>query len=262
MAKESKLNMRSLFDRSAEDLYRFWRNVENLPTFMRNLESVRVLNDGRSHWVVRAPAGKTVEWDAEIHNEIENELIAWRSLEGADINNAGSVHFRRLPDGRTEVKADHELRAAIRPVRLGDRKASRRGSGSTTSRRFVAFQTDDGNWWTQRRDQAEVDMKRNSKRVQWGMGLVLGLTAGMVLSQETSPKKSSYAPVAIEKDFATVMAEMKRAKPELAKRHLALLEERYILTNQAESQVTMFRGKPIQKGVRAKLPAGTHMGIV
>ena len=91
-------------DRSPEDLYRFWRNVENLPSFMRNLESVRVLNDGRSHWVVRAPAGKTVEWDAEIHNEIENELIAWRSLEGADINNAGSVHFRRLPEGKTEVK--------------------------------------------------------------------------------------------------------------------------------------------------------------
>jgi uncharacterized membrane protein len=91
-------------DRSAEDLYRFWRNIENLPTFMRNLESVRILNDGRSHWVVRAPAGKTVEWEAEIHNEIENELIAWRSLEGADINNAGSVRFRRQPDGRTEVK--------------------------------------------------------------------------------------------------------------------------------------------------------------
>ena len=105
-------------------------------------------------------------------------------------------------------------------------------------------------------------MKQNSKRVQWGMGLVLGLTAGMVLSQETGPKKSSYAPVAIEKDFATVMAEMKRAKPELAKRHLALLEERYILSNQAESQVTMFRGKPIQKGVRAKLTAGTTLGIV
>src|SRR5262245_61699664 len=64
--------------RSAEDLYRFWRSLENLPTFMKNLESVRVLNDGRSHWVVRAPGGKRVEWDAEIHNEIENELLAWR----------------------------------------------------------------------------------------------------------------------------------------------------------------------------------------
>lgn len=91
-------------NRSPAELYRFWRNIENLPTFMKHLESVRVLNDGRSHWLVKAPAGKTVEWDAEIHNEIENELIAWRSLENADINNAGSVRFRRLPDGRTEVK--------------------------------------------------------------------------------------------------------------------------------------------------------------
>ena len=90
--------------RSPEDLYRFWRNIENLPTFMQNLESVRTLNDGRSHWVVKAPAGKTVEWDAEIHNDIENELIAWRSLKGADINHAGSVRFRELADNLTEVK--------------------------------------------------------------------------------------------------------------------------------------------------------------
>jgi uncharacterized membrane protein len=90
--------------RSAEELYLFWRSLENLPTFMRNLESVRVLNDGRSHWVARAPGGKAVEWDAAIHNEVENELIAWRSLERAHINHAGSVRFRRLPNGLTEVK--------------------------------------------------------------------------------------------------------------------------------------------------------------
>jgi uncharacterized membrane protein len=90
--------------RSTEELYLFWRNFENLPTFMKNLESVQILNDGRSHWVATAPGGKTVEWDAAIHNEIENELIAWRSLGGADINNAGSVRFRRLPNGLTEVK--------------------------------------------------------------------------------------------------------------------------------------------------------------
>ena len=99
-------------------------------------------------------------------------------------------------------------------------------------------------------------MKRNTKSLQWGMGLVLGLTAGIFLGQESNPKKSSYAPVAIEKDFTSVMAEMKRAKPELAKRHLALLEERYILASQPDPRVTMFRGKPIQRGVRAKLPAG------
>jgi uncharacterized membrane protein len=92
-------------NRPPEELYRFWRNFENLPRFMNHLESVRELGEGRSHWVAKAPAGKTVEWDAEIYNEKENELIAWRSLEGADIPNAGSVRFERAPGGRgTEVK--------------------------------------------------------------------------------------------------------------------------------------------------------------
>jgi uncharacterized membrane protein len=93
-----------IVNRPPEELYRFWRSVENLPTFMEQLEEVRRLNDGRSHWVVKGPGGKNVEWDAEIHNEIPNQLIAWRSLESSDVNHAGSVHFRGLRDGRTEVR--------------------------------------------------------------------------------------------------------------------------------------------------------------
>ena len=88
-------------NRPPEELYRFWRNFENLPRFMNHLESVRVTGEGRSHWVAKAPAGKTVEWDAEINNEKENELIAWRSLEGADVDNAGSVRFEPSADGRS-----------------------------------------------------------------------------------------------------------------------------------------------------------------
>ena len=60
---------------------------------MDNLESVTVLDSRRSHWVAKGPVGTRVEWDAEIHNEIEDELIAWRSLPGADVDQAGSVHF-------------------------------------------------------------------------------------------------------------------------------------------------------------------------
>lgn len=79
--------------RPAEELYRFWRNLENLPRFMDHLESVRVLDEQRSHWVARGPAGSRVEWDAEIHNEIPGQLLAWRSLPGAEVDHAGSVHF-------------------------------------------------------------------------------------------------------------------------------------------------------------------------
>lgn len=91
-------------NRPAEEVYRFWRNLENLPRFMDHLESVTVLDENRSRWVAKAPAGTRVEWDAVIHNEIDDELIAWRSLPGADVNNAGSVHFTPLGSGiSTEV---------------------------------------------------------------------------------------------------------------------------------------------------------------
>ena len=91
-------------NRPAEEVYRFWRNFENLPRFMDHLESVTVIDETRSHWVAKGPAGTRIEWDAVIHNEIENELIAWRSLPGSDVNHAGSVHFTPLGDGRTEVR--------------------------------------------------------------------------------------------------------------------------------------------------------------
>ena len=87
------------------ELYAFWRNFENLPRFMEHLESVRVADEKRSHWVARAPAGRTVEWDAEIINEEMDKLIAWRSLGGADVDNAGSVRFVDAPGDRgTEVR--------------------------------------------------------------------------------------------------------------------------------------------------------------
>lgn len=98
--KGIKVEKSVTINRSPEELYRFWRNFENLPRFMNHLESVKVTGEGRSHWVAHAPAGKTVEWDAEINNEKENELIAWRSLEGADVDNAGSVRFEPAADGR------------------------------------------------------------------------------------------------------------------------------------------------------------------
>ncbi len=74
-------------------LFQFWRNLSNLPRVMSHLKSVREIDSTRSHWETKGPANMTVEWDAEIINEKENELIAWRSLEGSEIPNAGSVRF-------------------------------------------------------------------------------------------------------------------------------------------------------------------------
>jgi uncharacterized membrane protein len=88
-----------------ERLYRFWRNFENLPRFMDHLESVQVLDDKHSRWVAKGPARIKAEWEAEIINEVPNELIGWRSVDGSRVDNAGSVHFKPAAGGRgTEVK--------------------------------------------------------------------------------------------------------------------------------------------------------------
>jgi uncharacterized membrane protein len=90
-------------DRPRAELFTFWRNFQNFPHFMVHVESVQVLDDRRSHWVVKAPAGRTVEWDAEIINETPDDVISWRSAEDAEIENAGSVTFREAPAGRGTI---------------------------------------------------------------------------------------------------------------------------------------------------------------
>lgn len=87
-------------NRPRAELYAYWRDFSNLPNFMENLVSVEMLDHRRSRWVVKAPAGKTVEWTAAITEEIEGELIAWASEEGADVPNSGRIDFRDAPGGR------------------------------------------------------------------------------------------------------------------------------------------------------------------
>lgn len=84
-------------------LFRFWRNFENLPRFMSHLQSVKVIDSKHSHWSTKGPAGTEVEWDAEVINEVPNELIGWRSVDTSSVNHAGSVHFTETGRG-TEVK--------------------------------------------------------------------------------------------------------------------------------------------------------------
>src|SRR5262249_48373258 len=87
----------------ADALYRRWRDLAGLPRFMEHLVSVTE-HGPRSHWVAKAPVGLTVEWDAELVNDQPGRLIAWRSLEGSQVDTAGSVHFNPAPSGRgTEV---------------------------------------------------------------------------------------------------------------------------------------------------------------
>ncbi len=88
---------------SAQVLYQFWRNLAELPRVLRHVESVT--EDGEfSHWKVKGPLGRTLEWDAQIVNEHPGQLIAWQSLPGGSVDNAGSVRFEHGKAGKTRLK--------------------------------------------------------------------------------------------------------------------------------------------------------------
>jgi uncharacterized membrane protein len=91
------------------EVYAFWRDFQNFPRFMRHVEAVEVLGDRRSRWRVAAPAGMHVEWDAEITDDRPGERLAWRSLEGSDVEHRGHVTFAHAPGARgTEVRVSLE----------------------------------------------------------------------------------------------------------------------------------------------------------
>lgn len=102
-----KISKSCTINRSAEDLFRFWRRFENLPKVMEHVESVEQITDRESHWVAQTGQGR-YEWKSIIINEHPNELIAWRTLEGSDVMHAGSVRFRPLGDFQTEVTVQFE----------------------------------------------------------------------------------------------------------------------------------------------------------
>jgi uncharacterized membrane protein len=90
--------------RSPQETYDLWRRLEGLPRFMAHVDEVRTIGNGRTHWRVSAPLDISVEWDAEIIDDVAAEHISWRSVEEADIRNAGDVRFEPAPGGRgTEV---------------------------------------------------------------------------------------------------------------------------------------------------------------
>ena len=92
-------------NRPVSELFAYWRDFANLATFMENVVSIRVIDERQSHWTVRAPAGKTVEWTARVTDETENSFIAWSSLEDADVANSGRIDFKDAGARGTVVTA-------------------------------------------------------------------------------------------------------------------------------------------------------------
>ena len=111
--KAMKVERAVTIERPRAELFAFWRDFENLPRFMEHLVSVRVESPTRSHWVAKAPAGRTVEWDAEIVNEMPDEIIAWKSVGEPDVPTRASVQLLRCARrSRHDREGDAGLRAA------------------------------------------------------------------------------------------------------------------------------------------------------
>jgi uncharacterized membrane protein len=94
-------------NRPPDEVYRAWRRLEDLPRVLPHLDRVEQLDERRSHWVARAPRGRTVCWDAEIDADEPGRELAWHSVGGAGLPGHGRVAFRPAPRlGGTEVRLD------------------------------------------------------------------------------------------------------------------------------------------------------------
>ncbi|HEX8214180.1 MAG TPA: SRPBCC family protein [Allosphingosinicella sp.] len=88
-----------VINKPARELYDFWRDFTNLSKFMDNIKSVQKLDEKRSHWVIKAPAGTSVEFDSRVVDDIPGRLISWESEEGASVPNRGRVEFVETSSG-------------------------------------------------------------------------------------------------------------------------------------------------------------------
>lgn len=92
-------------NRPARELYDFWRDPTNLAMVMDNIQAIERIDDQRSRWTVKAPAGRTVSWESVVTSEVPGELITWQSAPGADVANSGRIEFRDVGERGTIVRA-------------------------------------------------------------------------------------------------------------------------------------------------------------
>jgi uncharacterized membrane protein len=87
---------------SPEDVFRYWSNFENFPNFMQNVEEVRMTGQDTSHWMVKGPLGKSVEFDARTTEMDQNRGIGWNTVDG-EVMTSGEARFEEVSPGRTRI---------------------------------------------------------------------------------------------------------------------------------------------------------------
>lgn len=110
-----------IINKPPREIYDYWRNFTNLPKFMDNIRSVRKLDEKRSHWVIKAPAGTSVAFDSRVTEDVPGRAIAWESEEGASVPNRGRVEFVETASGsatnvRVTISYDAPAGAAGRMI--------------------------------------------------------------------------------------------------------------------------------------------------
>jgi uncharacterized membrane protein len=104
-------------NKPVEEVYNFWKDPRNYAEFMENMDSVHPTTGGKSHWKIKTPPGLTVEWDAQIVQDIPNELIRWTSIDSRNVDATGTVRFRAAPGNRgTIVSLDAEYKPKAGPL--------------------------------------------------------------------------------------------------------------------------------------------------
>lgn len=87
-------------NRDRQELYQYWRRLEHLPEIFQHLKSVEAIDERRSLWTAYAPGGRELSWEAQIITDTPGEIIAWESLEGSEVDTAGSVRFSTSENGK------------------------------------------------------------------------------------------------------------------------------------------------------------------
>lgn len=89
----------------AEELYHFWRDPSNLVGVIEDITAIKRIDEARSRWTVKTPAGTEVTWETIITEDIPGESITWQSAAGSDVTHNGRIEFRETSRRGTVVRA-------------------------------------------------------------------------------------------------------------------------------------------------------------